>query len=286
MDNESLSYLKNLSDGQLLNMVDGNPDDFTEEAVNAARLEVEARGGIELLYNKIVKELEQVRLENEKQEEQLEKKQLASDTNLANEDQNTIETYKSEYQGHQQNGIISGITKVNNMFSGVRAIKEESILNEWTMILDSAAGNSQTILDEIQSRLRDSKIPGNCTWGIIEVKSSGLLEKVKREFLIIQLEQFKDYNMYVGIRDYGIHLDCCRFLTVEPSFLKKWASNKLTGTADALSAPKNILIHQDLRAWATIVHHAVLDSVNALMDDLGKDTSHIQRGSKGIMEIW
>ncbi len=259
MDDESLSCLKNLSDGQLLNMVDSNPDDFTEEAVSVARLEVEARGGIELLYNKIVKELEQVRLENEKQEEQ-----------------STLESLESEQNESPQKGI----------FSGGRTLKEESILDEWTMILDNAAGNSKEVLDEIQRRLLESKIPGNCTWVIEEVKSSGFLSKVRREFLIIDLEQFKDYHQYVCIRDYGIHLDCCRFLTVEPNILKKWASEKLTGSAKVFSAPKNIMIHQDLSAWNTIVHQAVLESVEALMTKLGRDTTHLQRGSKGIMEIW
>lgn len=165
-------------------------------------------------------------------------------------------------------------------------LNEESILNEWAMVLDNAAGNGQTVLDDIQKRLRESNIPGNCNWGIEEVKSAGFFSKVKRDFLIISLDQFKDYHMYVSIRDYGVHLDCCRFLTVEPNFMKKWASEKLTGQADALSAPKNILIHQDLRAWATVVHHAVLDSVEALMSKLGQDTKHLQRGSKGFLEIW
>ncbi len=165
-------------------------------------------------------------------------------------------------------------------------LKEESILNEWAMVLDNASGNSQTVFEEIQNRLRNSEIPGDCSWGIEEVKSAGMFSKVKRDFLIISLEQFKDYHMYVSIRDYGTHLDCCRFLTVEPNFLKKWASTKLTGSADALSAPNNILIHQDLRAWTTVVHHAVVDSVEALMKNLGKDTTHLQRGSKGFLEIW
>ncbi len=165
-------------------------------------------------------------------------------------------------------------------------LKEESILNEWAMILDNASGNAESVLEDVQNRLRESNIPGDCKWETEEVKSSGLFSKVRRDFLLVSLEQFKDYHMYISIRDYGVHLDCCRFLTVEPNFLKKWASTKLTGAADALSAPKNILIHQDLRAWTTVVHHAVLDSVEALMTKLGKDTKHLQRGSKGFLEIW
>ncbi|HWR82087.1 MAG TPA: hypothetical protein VN285_02160 [Candidatus Deferrimicrobium sp.] len=71
-----------------------------------------------------------------------------------------------------------------------------------------------------------------------------------------------------------------------PGLPKKWASEKLTGYADALSAPKNILIHQDLRAWTTVVHHAVVGSAEELMTKLGRDTTRLNRGSKGFLEIW
>lgn len=165
-------------------------------------------------------------------------------------------------------------------------LKDESILNEWATVVDHAAGNAQAVMDDIQNRLQEAKIPGGCSWTVEEVKSKGFFAKVRRDFIIVSLDEFKDYHMYIGIRDYGVHLDCARFLTVEPGFMKKWASEKLTGYADALSAPKNILIHQDLRAWSTVVHHAVLDSVQALMTKLGKDPNLIQRGSKGFLEIW
>lgn len=165
-------------------------------------------------------------------------------------------------------------------------LKDECILNEWTTMVDHGAGNSQAVIEGIMAKLREAEIPGECGWRVEEIKSSGLFARVRREFLVVNLAEFRDYHMYIGIRDYGIHLDCCRFLTVEPGFLKKWAAEKLTGYADALSAPKNILIHQDLRAWATVVHHAVVGAVEQTMVKLGKDTSLLQRGSKGFLEIW
>ncbi len=165
-------------------------------------------------------------------------------------------------------------------------LKEESILNEWTMMVDHGAGSAGAVIDGIKARLQEAQVPGNCNWRIEEVKSSGFFAKVRREFLMVTLDEFSDYHTYIGIRDYGVHLDCCRFLTVEPGFLKKWASEKLTGYADALSAPKNILIHQDLRAWTTVVHHAVVSSVEELMTKLGQDTTRLNRGSKGFLEIW
>ena len=119
-----------------------------------------------------------------------------------------------------------------------------------------------------------------------EVKSSGWFSKVQREFLIIRLEQFGDYRMYVAAREYGVHLDVCRFMTVEPGFFKKQLAERVGGSGDFLSAPKNILVEQDLRAWVTVVHHCVVDSVEALMGKLGQDRSKIRRESKGFLGVW
>lgn len=165
-------------------------------------------------------------------------------------------------------------------------LKEESILNEWSMMLGQAAGQGKKVLDEIEQRLEEADIPGECDWSLEQVQSSGFFAKVKREFLIVKLEQFKDYKIYIAARDYGVHLDCCRFLTVEPGFLKQIVSERLTGQADALSAPRNILVHQDLKAWVTVVHHAVLDAVEELMVELKQDPKLLNRGSKGLLDIW
>jgi len=166
-------------------------------------------------------------------------------------------------------------------------LKEETILNQWNMLVDGAAGRSSEVYSDIEQRLRAAKIPGECTWTVEEVKSAGWFAKVRREFLLVRLDQFRDYRNYVGVRDYGTHLDLCRFLTVEPGFLKCELSKAVTGGEDrALSVPKNILIEQDLTAWVTVVHHCVLDGVKALMTKLGQDPAGIRRETKGFLQVW
>lgn len=165
-------------------------------------------------------------------------------------------------------------------------LKEETILNQWSMLIDRAAPHAAEVLEELDRRLEEAQIPGGCTWSLSEVKSSGWFSRVRREFLIIRLEQFSDYRMYIAAREYGIHLDVCRFLTVEPGFFKRQLAERLVGSKEAFSAPKNILIEQDLRAWTTTVHHAVLEAVGSLMDKLGQDKSQIRRESKGFLEVW
>lgn len=165
-------------------------------------------------------------------------------------------------------------------------LKEETILDQWAAMVDGAASHAGTVLADIDRRLRAAEIPGNCSWETEEVKSSGWFSRVKREFIVIRLEQFSDYRMYAAARGYGIHLDICRFMTVEPGFFKRHLAERLGGTAEALSAPKNILIEQDLRAWVTVVHHCVVDSVGALMDSIGQDKTKIRRESKGFLSVW
>lgn len=165
-------------------------------------------------------------------------------------------------------------------------LKEEAIREQWSTIVDHGAGHVQEVLSEIQENLKESQIPGECTWSVEEVKSSTWIARVRREFLIVDLKEFKDYHLYIGVRDYGVHLDCCWFLTIEPGLLKKWASMKIAGDTDTLSGPANILIQQDLRAWLTVVHHNVLKGVDSLLTKLGQDPRLLQRKSKGMLEIW
>jgi len=64
-------------------------------------------------------------------------------------------------------------------------IKEENILDEWSMILDQAAGHGDALLDDIQRRLEQAEIPGGCAWSVEEVQSATWLSRIKREFLVV-----------------------------------------------------------------------------------------------------
>lgn len=166
-------------------------------------------------------------------------------------------------------------------------LKDETILNQWSMLVDGAAGRDTELLDDIQARLTAAWIPGNSEWSIDEVESGGMFSKTKREFLIVRLEQFGDYRNYIGVRPYGKHLDCCRFLTVEPGFLKRQLSQAITGGEDRLlSTPKNLLVEQDLTAWVTVVHHCVIGSVKGLFTKLGQDPNGVRSETKGFLQVW
>lgn len=165
------------------------------------------------------------------------------------------------------------------------ALDSESVIDQWSTIVDGAAGNATEVLDEIRQRLEAAEIPGECTWEVEEVKSGGFLTRTRREFLVVRLKEFKDYRIYVAARDYGSHLDVCRFVAVQAGVLKSMLAEKIGGDKNSLSGPTNILVAQDLRAWVTVVHHAVLDSVEALLSRLGHE-SHLRRESQGALAVW
>ena len=147
-------------------------------------------------------------------------------------------------------------------------LKEEKILNEWSTLIGEAAGHASEVIDDIKQRLGKARIPGGCEWSLEEVKTS-TFGGTRREMLIVGLEQFKVYRHYIGVRDYGAHLDMSRFFTCE-----------------GVPPLANILDQQDLRAWVTVVHGCVVDAAHALAARLGQDPSKIRRESKGVLEIW
>lgn len=166
-------------------------------------------------------------------------------------------------------------------------LKEETILNQWTMLVGGAAGHAQEVYADIGQRLEEARIPGQCKWTLDEVQSGGFLAKVRREFMIVRVEQFTDHRTYIGVRDYGTNLSCCRFLTVEPGFFKREISKAITGGEDRLlSTPKNILAEQDLSAWVTVVHHCVVDAIKALVQKLGQDPAGVRTETKGFLQVW
>lgn len=165
-------------------------------------------------------------------------------------------------------------------------LKSETVVNEWATVVKNAAGNASVVLEGIQRRLEASKIPDDCSWQTVEVKGSAIMFLIKREFLRVRIARLGDFSIFIGIRDYGTHLDCCRIMTMRRSLFKRILALYSLGILGKPGVSKNILKQQDLRAWATVVHHAVIESVDELLDKLGQDKSKLNRGSKGFLEIW
>ena len=166
-----------------------------------------------------------------------------------------------------------------------KTLKDEKIVDSWAMIILGAQGKSDFIFDTTKKLLEKNEAPG-VNWELGEVTPSflkGLFGR-KRDFLLVTNEALDDYKMYIGARDYGTNLDVQWFLTCEPGFLKKISSQ--IDAAAGLISYLDIFAQQDLRAYATVVHHCLLQAVDSLLDNLRQDKSMINRKSKGFLEVW
>lgn len=168
---------------------------------------------------------------------------------------------------------------------------DEKILDNWSILIDKGEGKAGQVYEKTKAYIQKTEVP-NMEMNLIQVvPKSPIAKRAKwkeaREYLRVKHEILKDYNMYVGARDYGNNLDVQWYLTCEPGLLKKALSQAITkGTSDkAISLALDLFSQQDLRAYATVVHHSLLQAVVDIMDSLNQDTSEIDRKSKGFLGI-
>jgi hypothetical protein len=164
-------------------------------------------------------------------------------------------------------------------------LKDEKIFHSWATLIISGKGRSETIFKRTEELLRESEAPG-VVWERISVTPSwlkGIFGK-RRDYLLVKSESLKDYRVYIGARDYGVHLDVQEYVTVEPGFLKKALAEKIGGPGAMFVL--DILDQQDLRAYTTAVHHCLTETVREILDALGQDKSTLLTKGKGYLELW
>ena len=166
-------------------------------------------------------------------------------------------------------------------------IKQDRILDNWVTVVDNGAGYSGRVYDKTDMFLAEAQLPG-VTWKREDV-STGLLEGLlgkTRDFLVVSHRGLKEYGMYLSSRDYGQHLDCGWFLTVEPRFLKRAISKYAVGSGNGRSLSLDVFDQQDLSAWVSVVHHAFVKSIKEIMEELKQDITGMNTRSKGYLSVW
>ena len=169
-------------------------------------------------------------------------------------------------------------------------LNDEKLLDSWGVVIEQASGRGESLIDTVNQHLSHSDLPG-IVWKMVEAKPSlikGLLGK-KRDYLMVTNNSLKDYRMYVGVRDYGVHLDISWFLTVEPGFFKQIFNEVATHAMvpSMLSFSLDLFDQQDLRAYVTAVHRCCIKrAVEQLAKELDQDPSQFNWKSKGFLEVW
>ena len=110
-----------------------------------------------------------------------------------------------------------------------------------------------------------------------------------RDFLVVtdnQNMRLSPYKIFINARDYGDNLDVSWYLTFKPGIWQVVLSLiPFINVMQKTLAECDLFDQQDLRAYATVVHHSVIKSVEQLMQSLNQDPSKIERKSRGFLGI-
>jgi len=188
-------------------------------------------------------------------------------------------------------------------------LKEEKIIDRWSILIEGAGGKGKEVFQKTEARLQKIEAP-NIIVKSQEVRPSilsGLIYRKQRPFLTVTNKYLKGYTMLIGARDYGKQLSVFWYLIMEPKGLLKilriLGSPKLIIFTFPIVLPLiayqsifkrkksvfpgalDLFDLEELTCYATTGHHAVLETVEELMTDLGQDTSKIDRKSRGFLGI-
>ncbi len=157
-------------------------------------------------------------------------------------------------------------------------LKDGKILDEWSNMLGGCAGMAEELIAAVEGRIRAQEAPGVATKreSVAPGWIKGLFGK-RRDYLIVTNERFDEFMLCVGARDYGKNLDIAWYLTASP---KLFGKSVAAGDVDL-----DVFDKQDLRAYVTIAHHAVLDAVEDVMKRQNLDVSRLDRKSRGRLGI-
>jgi len=163
------------------------------------------------------------------------------------------------------------------------ALKNESVVDKWNTLVENGAGRAKQVMDAIETKIKTANMPGVRTSQ--RDVSSGVFG-TKRTFIHVGNDSLPDFLLYIGARDYGIHLDVSWYLTVQPRGLKRAFSKYSMGNPIAMSMALDFFRQQDASAFVTTVHHCVTEEVKMLLDSLDLDSKNLNTQSKGFLSVW
>jgi len=188
-------------------------------------------------------------------------------------------------------------------------VRKEQKVDNWSVLIRGAQGKAGNIFGNTGNFIDQTNVPD------VKIEkmaiAPGLVRGLfggKRDFLVISEtgnSNLAPYQMFIGARDYGDNLDVSWYLTYRIGYGEKaWASLLKIPILNILLLPfalmrgfgrlakvkkvgfeLDLFDEQDLRAYATNVHHCLLQAVDKLMLELNQDPSKIDRKSRGFLGI-
>lgn len=205
-----------------------------------------------------------------------------------------------------------------------KRLHDEKIVERWSTLIEGAQGRGEEVFRMTAQKIADSKIP-SIKIGKHEVSPQKSGSGKLRPFLVVGHDRFHEYEMFIGFQDYGNYLSVYWYLAGEPTKMPRalgtWQSAnsaivQATGGQGSIvgltaylmnlslgftgkifnrvkdvakghisSEDMDLFDSEELSAFITIGHHAVLDSVEDLMNGLNQDFSKVDRKTRGFLNI-
>jgi hypothetical protein len=165
------------------------------------------------------------------------------------------------------------------------SLRSEKVVKQWGTVVERGAGRDKWVLDTTETLIKEVSPPAVVTKR--ESVTSGGMFSEKRDFLIVTHNTLREYAMFIGAQNFGKDLAVAWYLTVNPGFLKRAISKKLTnGDPNALSGVLPVFAQQDLSSYMHMAHSRLKEAVGILLDEMQQDTARIDWSPKGFLSIW
>ena len=159
-------------------------------------------------------------------------------------------------------------------------LKDGKIAREWSTMLPECQAEGPGLVGTIQKKLAAYEVAG-LSWQE-ESASTGFMKSMlgkRRDFLVVRTEQFPEWLVCVGAKDYGRFLNVVWYLTVSPKFLNKMRG---VGAGTILTDELDVFDQQDVSAFAAVTRMATVTATEELAEKRDLDLQRLERQVRGL----
>ena len=184
-------------------------------------------------------------------------------------------------------------------------IKEEEIIDRWSVLIGEAKGRGKEVFRLTKQNLEALQVP---KIKIVQKEISPTwLRKLRgqtRTFLVVENTYLEGYLMYIGASDYGEQMFVSWYLTLEATGLQRllakapWplqillfplliplAIYNIFKRKTVAPAYMDLFDMEELTAYVTTVHHALMDAAKQVSETVGFDFTKVDTKSRGFLNI-
>lgn len=184
-----------------------------------------------------------------------------------------------------------------------RRFNKSQIGDQWSTLIEGANGEGEKIIKGVIRTIERLEAP-NIFIKRENIRPGRGFITEPRELLVAEHRVFDNYDMYIGARDYGKQLFVSWYLVAQPtSFWRVFKRNPLKaivtfpfilvlrvissaqGGSSEFFSKFNVFDTEELTAYVTTVHHAVLETTKELMENRHLDFTKVDTKTRGFLNI-